>query len=56
MFTKLDMIDNQLVFTNYFECRHDDVTADQFWLEFSIFRAREWGIPWGLVQVRNHQI
>ena len=37
MFTKLDMIDNPLVLTNYFECRHDDVTADQFRLEFSIF-------------------
>ena len=39
MFTKLDMIDNPLVLTNYFEYRHDDVTADQFRLELSIFRT-----------------
>ena len=37
MFTKLDMIDNPLVLTNNFEYRHDDVTADQFRLESSIF-------------------
>ena len=42
MFTKLNIIDNQPVLTNYFECRHDDVTADQFRLEFSIFRACEY--------------
>ena len=42
MFTKLDMIDNPLVLTNYFECHHDDVTADQFRLEFSIFWACEY--------------
>ena len=46
MFTKLDMIDNQLVMTNYIEWRNDDVisdvTADQFRLEFSIFPACEY--------------
>ena len=42
MFTKLDMIYNQLVLTNYFEFRHGDVTADQFRLEFSIFRTCEY--------------
>ena len=43
MFSKLDMIDNQLVLTNYFECSHvdviSDVTADQLRLEFSIFQT-----------------
>ena len=43
MFTKLDMIYNQLVLTNYFEFRHgdviSDVTADQFRLDFCIFRT-----------------
>ena len=46
MFTKLDMIDNQLVLTNYIEWRYDDVisdvTADQFRLGFSIFRTCEY--------------
>ena len=46
MFTKLHMIDNQLVLTNYFECSHfdviSDVTADQFRLEFSIFQTCEY--------------
>ena len=28
MFTKLDMIYNQLVLTNYFEFRHGDVITD----------------------------
>ena len=46
MFTKLDMNDNQSVFTKYIELRHDDVisdvTADQFRLEFSTFRACEY--------------
>ena len=46
MFTKLDMIYNQLVLTNYFEFRHgdviSDVTADQFRLDFSIFRTCEY--------------
>ena len=46
MFSKLDMIDNQLVLTNYFECSHvdviSDVTADQFRLGLSIFRACEY--------------
>ena len=45
MFTKLDMNDNQSVFTKYIELRHDDVisdvTADLFRLEFSTFRACE---------------
>ena len=43
MFTKLNMIDNQLVMTNYIEWRNDDVisdvTANQFRLGFSIFRT-----------------
>ena len=30
MSTKLDMVDNQLVLTNYFERRHDDVIGDVF--------------------------
>ena len=46
MFTKLDMIDNQLVLTNYFECSHvdviSDVTADHLRLEFSIFQTCEY--------------
>ena len=46
MFSKLDMIDNQLVLTNYFECSHvdviSDVTADQLRLEFSIFQTCEY--------------
>ena len=46
MFTKLHMIENQLVLTNYFECFHvdviSDVTADQFRLEFSIFQTCEY--------------
>ena len=41
MFTKLHMIDNQVVLANYIEWRHDDVISDdtpvKFWLEFSIF-------------------
>ena len=43
MFTKLDMVDNQPVLTNFIEYCHDDVigdvTVDRFRLEFSIFRA-----------------
>ena len=43
MFTKLDMIDNQVVLTNLIEWRHDDVisdvTAGQVRLEWSIFRT-----------------
>ena len=39
MFTKPDMIDNQVVLTKLIEWRHDDVTADQFRLELSIFRT-----------------
>ena len=46
MFTKLHMIDNQLVLTNYFEFFHidfiSDVTADQFRLGISIFRTCEY--------------
>ena len=46
MFTKLDMNDNQSVFTKYIELRHDevisDVTADQFRLDFCIFRTCEY--------------
>ena len=46
MFTKLDMIYNQLILTNYFEFRHgdviSDVTVDRFWPEFSAFRACEY--------------
>ena len=46
MFNKLDMIDNQPVLTKFIDWRHDDVisdvTADQFRLEFSIFRACEY--------------
>ena len=46
MFTKLDMIDNRLVLTNYIEWRYDDVisdvTADQLRLGFSIFRTCEY--------------
>ena len=46
MFTKLDMICNQLVLTNYFEFRHvdfiSDVTADQLRLDFCIFRTCEY--------------
>ena len=43
MFTKLDMIDNQVVLTKLIEWRHDDVISDvtsgQFRLELSIFRT-----------------
>ena len=39
MFTKLDMIDTQVVLMNSIEWCHDDVTADQFQLELSIFRT-----------------
>ena len=39
MFTKLDMIDNQVVLTKLIEWRHDDVTSGQFRLELSIFRT-----------------
>ena len=46
MFTKLHMIDNQLVLTNYFECSHvdviSDVTIDRCRLEFDVFRACEY--------------
>ena len=43
MFTKLDMIDTQVVLMNSIEWCHDDViidaTADQFQIELSIFRT-----------------
>ena len=46
MFTKLNMVDNQPVFTNLIECCHDDVisdvTVDLFRLEFSIFPTCEY--------------
>ena len=46
MFTKLDIIDNQLVLTDYIEWRNDDVisdvTADQLWLGISIFQTCEY--------------
>ena len=46
MFTKLNMVDNQPVFTNLIECCHDDVISDvtvnQFRLEFSISQACEY--------------
>ena len=37
MFTKLDMIDTQVVLMNSVELCHDDVTADQFLLELVYF-------------------
>ena len=37
MFTKLDMVKRQPVFTNLIECCHDDVTVDRFPLEFRVF-------------------
>ena len=41
MFTKPDIIDNQVVLTNLIEWRHDDVISDvivgRFRLEFSVF-------------------
>ena len=46
MFTKLEILDNQLVLTNYYEWRNDDVisdvTADQFRLGISIFQTCEY--------------
>ena len=46
MFTKLNMVDNQPVFTNLIECCHDDVisdvTVDPFPLEFHVFRTCEY--------------
>ena len=46
MFTKLYTVDNQPVFTNLIECRHDDVisdvTLDRFPLEFLVFRTCEY--------------
>jgi len=41
MFTKLDMINNQLVLMNLIKWYHDDVisdaTGDRFWLYFAHF-------------------
>ena len=46
MFTKLNTVDNQPVFTNLIECRHDDVISDVildcFPLEFLVFRTCEY--------------
>ena len=46
MFTKLNMVDNQPVFTNLIECHHDDViiyvTTDRFRLEFRVFGTCEY--------------
>ena len=46
MFTKLNTVDNQAVFTNLIECRHDDVisdvTLDRFPLELLVFRTSEY--------------
>ena len=46
MFTKLNMVDNQPVFTNLIECCHDDVisdvTVDRFSLEFCVFGTCEY--------------
>ena len=46
MFTKLDMINSQLVLTSSIKLRHDDVisdvTANRFRLEFSVFGTREY--------------
>ena len=46
MFTKLNMVDNQPVFTNLIECCHDDVisdvTVDRFPLEFRVFGTCEY--------------
>ena len=46
MFTKLDMINSQLVLTSSIKLRHDDiisdVTAYQFRLELSIFGTCEY--------------
>ena len=46
MFTKLNTVDNQPVFTNLIECRHDDVisdvTLDRFPLELLVFRTSEY--------------
>ena len=42
MFTKLNMVDNQPVFTILIECCHDDVTVDRFSLEFCVFGTCEY--------------
>ena len=41
VFTKLDMINNQLVLTNPIWWNHDDATVDRFRLEFCILWACE---------------
>ena len=42
MFTKLDMTNSQHVLTNSTKLRHDDVTANRFRLEFSVFGTCEY--------------
>ena len=46
MFTKLNMVDNQPVFTNLIECCYDDVISDVivdcFPLEFRVFGTCEY--------------
>ena len=46
MFTKLGMINSQLVLTNSMKLRQDDVISDvianRFWLEFSIFGTSDY--------------
>ena len=46
MFTKINMVDNQPVFTNLIECCHDDVISDvtvyRFPLEFRVFGTCEY--------------
>ena len=46
MFTKLDMIDSQLVLTNSIKLRHNgvisDITAYRFQLELSVFGTCEY--------------
>ena len=46
MFTKLNMVENQPVFTNLIECCHDDVisdvTVDRFPLEFRVIGTCEY--------------
>ena len=42
MFTKLDMIDNQLVLTNFIKWRHQWCHSWRFCPEFSAFRACEY--------------
>ena len=52
MFTKLDMVDSQPVFTNLIQWRHDDLISDvivgRLRLEFSAIRAFEYNNLIGL--------